>query len=127
MLAAKSIAYIDPASGGASGIYIANLIERLGLASDLKAKIKTNSAVAAVFDSVARGGAEIGLGQLSEIAADPRIELVALLPAEIQNFTPFAAGILTNSTEQEAGKALVQFISTPAAMSVWKAKGFQAP
>src|SRR5262249_56450579 len=105
LLAARSIAYIDPASGGASGIYISNLLERLNLAEELKSKIRTNTVVAAVFDSVANGVVEIGLGQLSEIAADPRVEVIGLLPADIQNFTLFATGIVTGSQEPEAAKA----------------------
>ncbi len=127
LLAANSIAYIDPASGGASGIYVAGLLERLGLAAELRSKIRALPVVSAVFDAVAKGEAEIGLGQLSEIVADPRVELVALLPAEIQNFTLFAAGIVASSKEQEAGKALIRFISSPAAQVIWKAKGFEAP
>jgi molybdate transport system substrate-binding protein len=127
LLAARSIAYIDPASGGASGIYISNLLERLNLAEELKSKIRTNTVVAAVFDSVANGVVEIGLGQLSEIAADPRVEVIGLLPADIQNFTLFATGIVTGSQEPEAAKALIGFISSPAAQATWKAKGFEAP
>jgi molybdate transport system substrate-binding protein len=127
LLAASSIAYIDPASGGASGIYISGLLERLDLAAELKTKIRTNTVVAAVFDSVASGAAEIGLGQLSEIAADPRVEIVGLLPAEIQNFTLFAAGVAAGSKEPQVAKALVGFISSPVALATWKAKGFEAP
>jgi molybdate transport system substrate-binding protein len=123
----NSIAYLDPASGAVGGIYVAGLLERLGLAPELKSKIKTNMAAAAVFDLVANGTAEIGLGQLSEIAADPRVEVVGPLPAEVQLFTLFAAGIATVSKEQEAASELVRFISSPAAQAIWAAKGFQAP
>jgi molybdate transport system substrate-binding protein len=127
LLAAGSIAYIDPTSGGASGIYISMLLQRLNLAEELKSRIRTNIVVAAVFDSVANGTVEIGLGQLSEIAADARVETIGLLPAEIQNFTLFGAGIVTGSTELEAAKVLVGFISSPAAQTTWKAKGFELP
>jgi molybdate transport system substrate-binding protein len=127
LLAASSIAYIDPTSGGASGIYISRLFERLNLVPELKSKIKTNMVVAAVFDSVANGTGEIGLGQLSEIATDPRVDLVGLLPPEIQNFTLFGAGIATTSTQADAARALVRFISSPTAQAIWKAKGFEIP
>lgn len=127
MLAAKSIAYIDPASGGASGIYISGLLEKLGLTADVRAKVKTNTVVAAVFNSVADGTAEIGMGQLSEVAADPRVESIGLLPAEIQNFTLFGAGVVATTKETDAAKALLAHISSPAALTVWKAKGFVAP
>ncbi len=127
LLAAKSIAYIDPASGGASGIYVAGLLERLGLAAEMRPKTKVIKVVAAVFEAVATGEAEIGLGQLSEIVAEPRVELVGMLPADIQNFTLFAAGIVASSKEQEAGKALIRFISSPGAQVIMKAKGFEVP
>ena len=93
----------------------------------MKSKIRTNTVVAAVFDSVANGTAEIGLGQLSEIAADPRVDLVGLLPTEIQNFTLFGAGIASTSTEPDIARILVRFISSPTAQAIWKAKGFEAP
>jgi len=67
------------------------------------------------------------LGQRSEILAEPRVELVDLLPAEIQSFTLLAAGIVAGSEQQDAGKALIRFISSPAAQLMMKAKGFEAP
>ena len=120
LMEASSIAYIDPTSGGASGIYISKLLERLNLIPELKSKIRTNVVVAAVFDSVANGTAEIGLGQLSEIAADPRVDLVGLLPTEIQNFTLFGAGIASTSAEPDIARILVRFISSPTAQAIWK-------
>jgi molybdate transport system substrate-binding protein len=124
---ANSIGYLDPASGAVGGIYVAGLIERLNLTAELKSKTKINMVAAAVVDSVANGTVEIGVGQMSEIAADPRIELVGPLPAEVQLFTLFTAGIATVSTQPEIAKALVQFISFPAAQAIWTAKGFQLP
>jgi molybdate transport system substrate-binding protein len=126
LLAARSIAYPDPAIGAPVGIYFVSLVERLGLAAELKSKSKS-IAIAAVYDAVAKGDVEVGLGPLSEILAEPRVELVALLPAEIQNFTVFAAGIVAGSQQEDAGKALIRFISSPAAQAIMKAKGFEAP
>jgi len=127
LLAAKSIAYPDPATGAAVGIYFVSLLERLGVAAELKPKSRSITAVAAMYDAVAKGDVEIGLGQRSEILAEPRVELVDLLPAEIQSFTLFAAGIVAGSEQQDAGKALIRFISSPAAQLMMKAKGFEAP
>jgi len=126
LLAARSIAYPDPASGAPVGIYFVSLLERLGLAAELKPK-SSSIAVAAAYDAVAKGEVEIGVGQLSEIMAEPRVELVALLPAEIQSFTVFAAGVVAGSQQQDAGKALIRFISSPAAQAIMKAKGFEVP
>ena len=59
--------------------------------------------------------------------AAPGIDLVGPLPVPIQNHTLFAAGIVATSTEPDAGKAFIRFISSPAALAIWKAKGFDAP
>jgi molybdate transport system substrate-binding protein len=124
MLAARSIAYPDPAGGGASGIYVAALLERLGIAAEMKPKTKL-STLGTLYASVASGDVEIGFNQVSEILAQPTIELVGPLPSAIQNYTQFAPGIVTGSTQADAARALVTFLYSPAAKSVLKAKGFE--
>lgn len=124
MLAARSIAYPDPAGGGASGIYVASLLERLGIAAEMKPKTKL-STLGTLYSSVASGDVEIGFNQVSEILAQPSIELVAPLPPEIQNYTRFAPGIVAGSSQADAARALVTFLSSPAAHAVLKAKGFE--
>jgi len=124
MLAAKSIAYPDPAGGGASGIYVASLLERLGIAAEMKPKTRL-STLGALYASVANGDVEIGFNQVSEILAQPSIELVGPLPPAIQNYTQFAPGIVTDSSHAEAGGALITFLTSPAAQTVLKAKGFE--
>ena len=124
MLAARSIAYPDPAGGGASGIYVASLFERLGIAAEMKPKTKF-STLDTLYASVASGDVEIGFNQVSEILAQPTIELVAALPPEIQNYTQFAPGIVAGSSQPGATRALVTFLSSPTARAVLKAKGFE--
>src|SRR5215813_8011688 len=124
MLAARSIAYPDPAGGGASGIYVASLLERLGIAAEMKTKTKL-ATLATLYASVASGDVEIGFNQVSEILAQPTIELVAPLPQEIQNYTQFAPGIVAGSSQTDAARAFVMFLSSPAAQTVLKAKGFE--
>jgi molybdate transport system substrate-binding protein len=124
MLAAKSIAYPDPAGGGASGIYVASLLERLGIAAEMKPKTKL-STLATLYESVASGEVEIGFNQISEILAQPTVELAGPLPPAIQNYTQFAAGIVTGSTQSDAARALISFLESPAAKTVLKAKGFE--
>jgi molybdate transport system substrate-binding protein len=124
MLAAKSIAYPDPAGGGASGIYVASLLERLGIAAEMKPKTKL-STLGTLYASVASGEVEIGFNQISEILAQSTIELAGPLPGPIQNYTQFAPGIVTGSSQADAGRALVTFLSSPAAQTVLKAKGFE--
>ena len=124
MLAARSIAYPDPAGGGASGIYVANLLERLGIAAEMKPKTKL-ATLGTLYNSVASGDVEIGFNQVSEILAQPTVELVGPLPPAIQNYTQFAAGIVTSSSQADAARALVAFVSSPATQVVLKAKGFE--
>jgi len=124
-LAARSIAYPDPAAGGASGIYVAGLLERLGIAVEMKPKTKLISSAEVLYASVASGEVEIGFNQISEILAQPTIELAGPLPSAIQNYTQFAPGIVSGSSQPDAGRALATFLSSPAAQAVLKAKGFE--
>lgn len=123
LLAAKSIAHADPARGGVTAVYVAGLLGRLDIAAEIKPKITIFPP--GVYDAIARGDVDLGFGGTTEILADPRVELVGPLPAAIQNYTVFAAGILASSKEQEAGKALIQFLASPAAVAIMNAKGFE--
>src|SRR5579864_449329 len=124
MLAARSIAYPDPAGGGASGIYVASLLERLGIAAEMKPKTKL-STLGTLYASVASGDVEIGFNQISEILAQPTVELAGPLPSAIQNYTQFAPGIVSGSSQIDTARALVTFLSSPAAQTVLKEKGFE--
>ena len=111
--------------GGASGIYVASLLERLGLAAEMKPKTKLFPPTEVLYASVASGDVEIGFNQISEILAQPTVELAGPLPSAIQNYTQFAPGILTGSSQTDAGRALVTFLSSPASQTVLKARGFE--
>ena len=124
MLAARSIAYPDPAGGGASGIYVASLLERLGIAAEMKSKTKL-ATLGTLYASIASGEVEIGFYQISGILAQQTVELAGPLPPEIQNYTQFVPGIVTGSSQTDAARALVTFLSSPAAQTVLKAKGFE--
>jgi molybdate transport system substrate-binding protein len=124
MLAVRSIAYPDPARGGASGIYVASLLERLGIAAEMKPKTKL-SVLGTLYASVAKGEVEIGFNQISEILAQPTVELVGPLPSAIQNYTQFVPSIVTGSSQTDAARELVTFLYSPAAKTVLKAKGFE--
>jgi molybdate transport system substrate-binding protein len=124
LLAAKSVAYIDPASGGSSGIYIDKLLEKLGIADQIrpKAKLKKGGHVA---DLVVGGEAELGLHQISEIVPVKGAALVGPLPKDIQNTTTYAAGLSASAKDSEAAKALIKAFAGPAAAAVLKSKGMQ--
>ncbi len=125
MLAARSITYPDPAGGGASGIYLASLLERLGIAEEMKPKTKLSPSAKVLYASVASGDIEIGFNQISEVLAQPTVEFAGPLPSAIQNYTQFAPGIVSGSSQIDAARALVTFLSSPAAQTVLRAKGFE--
>jgi molybdate transport system substrate-binding protein len=129
LLAARSIAYRDPVTGSTSGTYTAALLERLGLAQELKPKLvldrSEGDAPENVFKGVAKGDVELQIGQITEIAIAPGVELAGPLPAEIQNTTVMAGGIATASKAPDTAKAFLGFITSPAAAAVLKETGFQ--
>jgi molybdate transport system substrate-binding protein len=124
LLAAKSVAYIDPAAGGSSGIYVSGLLDKLGIAAEVKPKAKLIPG-GAVAEHIARGEAELGIHQISEILPVKGITLVGPLPGEIQNYTVYAAGIGANAKESAAAKALLEALSGPASAEVLKSRGME--
>lgn len=124
LLDAKSVAYIDPASGGSSGIYVDKLLERLGIAGEVrpKAKLKRGGHAA---DFVASGEADIVLQQMSEILPVKGVSVVGPLPAEIQNITTYSAAISTQSKNRAAAQALIGVFADPKGVALLKAKGMQ--
>lgn len=124
LLAAKSVAYIDPAAGGSSGIYVGKLLERLGIAKQINAKAVLVHG-GAVATHVVDGEAAIGIHQISEILPVKGAVLVGPLPAEIQNFTVYAAGAATQAKDPAAARSLVKFLSGPHALPIIKAKGME--
>jgi molybdate transport system substrate-binding protein len=124
LLAAKSIVYADPAKGGASGVHFAKVVDRLGIADEIKSRtILVPGAQAA--DLVARGEAEIGVGQTSEIVPVAGAQLVGPLPGDLGSVTLFAAAIGADSKVPEAAKSLIQFLTGPTAAPVFKSKGLE--
>jgi molybdate transport system substrate-binding protein len=127
MLTAKSIGYNDPATGAPVGIYLIELFERMGIAAEMQAKTTVFKQRSERFEAIARGDVEIGFNQISEIVATPDVDLVGPLPAPFQHITLFASGIVACGNEHDAGGAFVRFITSPASMAIWRAKGFEAP
>jgi molybdate transport system substrate-binding protein len=124
LLAARSIVYADPAKGGASGVYFAKVLDRLGLTGQLKDKtILVPGAQAA--EVVAKGEAELGVAQASEIVPVAGAQLVGPLPGELASVTVFTAGIGAASKSPKAAEALIRFLTGPQAASRFKTKGFE--
>ena len=124
LLAAKSIAYADPAKGGAAGVYFAHVVERLGIADQLKSKTILMPGAQAP-EVVAKGEAELGVAQTSEIVPVAGAQVLGPLPGEFASTTLFTAGIGATTKVPEAAKSLIQFLTGPVAVPVFSAKGFQ--
>ncbi len=121
LLAAKSVAYSD----SASGVYISTeMFDKLGIAAEMKDKAKKIPATP-VAEIVARGEAELGFQQISELKPIAGIDIVGPLPDDLQKVTVFSAGIATVSKEPEAGKALIRFLASPAAKDTIVASGLE--
>jgi molybdate transport system substrate-binding protein len=126
LIAAKSVAYIDPAAGGSSGIYVAGLLDKLGVADAVKPKAVLIHG-GAVAEHIAMGEAELGIHQISEILPVAGVTLVGPLPREIQNYTTYSAGLSVGAKDNEAAKALIKALTGPAAAEVIKSKGMEQP
>jgi molybdate transport system substrate-binding protein len=111
LLAAKTIAYSD----SASGVYVSTeMFDKLGIKEAMKDKARKIPATP-VGEIVAHGTAEIGFQQISELRPVEGIDIVGPLPDELQKITVFSAGIAAVSREPDAGKALIKFLASPAA------------
>ena len=126
-MAARSIVYTDPAVGGASGIHFEKILDRLGIAKEIKAKSILNAQAATMPNAeiVARGEAELGIQLISEIVSVPGAELLGPLPAELQAMTAISAGIVITATDPDAARMLFKFLTSPAAATVTKATGME--
>jgi molybdate transport system substrate-binding protein len=122
LLAARAVAYTDPAGGGASGVQFAKVLERLGIATEVNAKAKLGRGVPA-GSFLIKGEADLAVQQVPELLAVQGIEIVGPLPGDLQSVTPFAAGVHVDAKNPEAAKALIRFLQTPEAVAVIKAKG----
>jgi molybdate transport system substrate-binding protein len=121
LLAAKSIVITDPATGGVSGVHIAEVFQRLGIAEELKPKLRLNrGGPNAPF--VARGEADMAIQLAHEIRAVPGIAFIPL-PAEFQRTFVFSAGLATSVKESVPAKALLQFLSGREGTAVIRAQG----
>jgi molybdate transport system substrate-binding protein len=123
LLAAKSIAYSNPAHGGASGVYFAKLLERMGIADQMKDKTKFPPPSGNAANLVVSGEAELAIQQEPEVMAVAGVDMVGPLPGDLNNITVYAAGVGSGNKEADAAKALIKFLHTPEAAAVFKARG----
>ena len=125
LLAAKSVSYSDPAIGSPSGAHVVKVLERLGIAEEMKAKSKPYNGPGYHTEFVAKGEIEISMAQISEILPVQGAELAGPLPADLQLTTVYETGIATATKDQAAAKAFITFLRSRAAAAVIKAKGME--
>ena len=126
MLRARSVMYADPALGGQSGIHVARVFERLGIAGEMKPKTVLRPGAPQGLLEVAKGDIEMGLGQVSEIVAAKGVTLVGPLPPVLQNTLTFAAGRTTSARESKAADRFIAELVSPDARQKFAAAGFES-
>ena len=124
LLAARSVAYIDPAAAGSSGIYLSNLFEKMGIADRIKPKAVLVPG-GLVAQRLVNDQADIAIHQISEILAVPGAVLVGPIPAEIQNYTVYAGGLSASTREAKAAADLLAALRSASAREIMTAKGLE--
>ena len=121
VLAAKTVAY----SSGPSGFYLADLFNKMGIADQIKEKVKQPASGVQIAELMARGDADLGFHQVSELVHAKGIDYLGPLPADIQNITVYSAGLHKAAPAPDAAKALVKFLTAPEAGPIIKKIGME--
>jgi molybdate transport system substrate-binding protein len=127
LLAAKSIAYSEPSAGGASGVYFAKLLERMGIAEQMKPKTKYPPPGGFSANLLMTGEAELAVQQKPELLHVAGAEVIGLLPGDLNVVTEFAVAIMVGCKNGEAGKALIKMLQSPEASAIFRSKGLDTP
>ena len=126
LLKARAVAYIDPAAGGTSGIYLSQLFDRMGIGEQIRRKaVLVPGGYSA--QRILTGEAEIAVQQMSEIVAVKGVELAGPLPDQVQNWTTYTAAVSARAAQPEAAKQLLKFLGGDKAMATLVSKGMVAP
>lgn len=126
LLAARAVAYIDPAAGGSSGVYLSQLFVKMGIAPQIQAKAVLVPG-GLVAQRVVDGEADIAVHQISEILAVPGATLVGPIPAEIQNYTVYAGAVSTAARDAAAARAFLALLGGVEGRAALKDKGMEGP
>jgi molybdate transport system substrate-binding protein len=129
LLAAKTVGHAAATGGSITAAHIEGVFERLGIAAQMAPKVKLaaggpNGRVSVLVSS---GEAEIGLQQVSELMSNPDVDVIGMLPPELQQITTYSAGVTASAKEPEAAKALIKALTAPSAVAIFKAKGLDLP
>jgi molybdate transport system substrate-binding protein len=126
LLAARAVAYVDPASGGSSGVYLTKLFERLGIADAIKAKaVLVTGGLAA--ERVVSGDADLAIQQISELHGTHGVTVLGPLPADLQSYTVYAGGVGTSARNPTTARKLLDLLAGPDGRAVLKRLGMEPP
>jgi molybdate transport system substrate-binding protein len=126
LLAARAIAYTDPASGGTAGIYLAKLFEKMGIGEQLKPKsVLVKGGLAA--EKIVSGEADIAMQPASELLAVAGVALVGPIPLEVQTYIIYAGAVSAAARDQAAANALLAALHGPDKAALLKRKGMELP
>jgi len=126
LLGATTVVYAFPAGGGAAGIHIAKVIDRLGIAEQLKPKTRFGQGGDVTEVTLAQGAGAFGMTQISEIVQKPGAEFVGPFPAELQNYTGVTIGTPAGTEPPQAVMDFVAFLKSPTAVAAIRARGMEA-
>jgi molybdate transport system substrate-binding protein len=123
LLGSRSIAIVDPARGSPSGVRAIKLFDRLGIAAEVRARVKLVDASEKVFEALVDGEADLGINQASEVLAHPLIDSAGTLPEAVRFHTEFVAGIPVNAVQPQEATRLVEFLLSAQSAALFQAKG----
>lgn len=126
LLDARAVAYIDPAAGGSSGVYLSQLFVKMGIAPQIQAKAVLVPG-GLVAQRLVSGEADLAVHQVSEILAVPGATLVGPIPPEVQNYTVYAGAVGAAARDAAAAQAFLALLGSAEARAVLAQKGMQAP
>jgi molybdate transport system substrate-binding protein len=127
LIAARTVAYTNPAEGGTSGIYFNGLTERMGIGEAIKQKAVLTRGGREAAIEVAEGRAEMAVIYVSEAIAVKGVKVAGLLPEAVQDYSAYAAAIPASSTDPAAARAFISALASPAMAQRWRANGFDPP
>jgi molybdate transport system substrate-binding protein len=122
-VAARSLAYPNPAGGGTAGVWFVNLMERLGIADEVKKKAQPMNRGFEIAGAVGDGTAEIGVTFISELLPNKELKVVGPFPESIGLIVPYVAGVSSASRQSRASRALISYLTRPSSRAIFKATG----
>ena len=125
LLKARSVSYVNPASGGTSGTYFEGLLQRMGIADAMKSKIVYRTQGSEVADAVAKGEAELGISFTSELQPNKGVKVAGTLPAAIQLPTIYSAAITAKAGSGDAARAFLRTLTGTEARAAFTKAGLE--